>query len=52
MELLVGQWLKDDCMYDGWCYEADLNYDFEVNFDDFAELGGSWLVGSTIITKE
>jgi hypothetical protein len=42
VEWLVGRWLDDDCMYNGWCYEADLNYDFKVDFADFAKLGDNW----------
>jgi hypothetical protein len=42
VEWFVEQWLDDGCMYNGWCYEADLNYDFVVDFKDFAKLGGNW----------
>jgi hypothetical protein len=38
-------WLDQDCMYNSFCYEADLNYDFTVNFKDFAALAGNWLIG-------
>jgi hypothetical protein len=26
-------------------FEADLNYDFKVGFDDFTKLAGNWLAG-------
>jgi len=39
---LAENWLDEDCMYNGWCYEADLNYDFAVDFADFAKLGANW----------
>jgi hypothetical protein len=45
VEWLANRWLDDDCMYNGWCYEADLNYDFLVNFKDFARLAENWLQG-------
>ncbi|MGA2092069.1 MAG: hypothetical protein ABSH16_01495 [Sedimentisphaerales bacterium] len=39
---LVERWLDDDCLYTGWCYEADLNYDLKVDFEDFAEMATKW----------
>lgn len=42
LNLLVERWLDDDCLYNGWCYEADLNYDLKVDFEDFAKLAGNW----------
>jgi len=32
-------------MYDGWCYEADFNYNFKVDFEDFTKLAGNWPAG-------
>jgi hypothetical protein len=32
-------------LYNGWCYEADLNYDNAVDLADFAILAESWLEG-------
>jgi len=33
--------VEQDCLYNGWCYEADLNYDFTVDFKGSAALA-SW----------
>ncbi len=43
--LFVERWLDEDCLYNGWCYEADLNYDGGVDFSDYAELAFHWLEG-------
>jgi len=43
LELFVERWLDEDCLYNGWCYEADLNYDGGVDFLDYAELAANWL---------
>jgi hypothetical protein len=37
--------LDNDCLYNGWCEEADLNYDLKVDFADFASLAEQWLNG-------
>jgi hypothetical protein len=39
---LVERWLDEDCLYNGWCYEADLNYDLSVDFADFDILASGW----------
>ncbi|MDD5064167.1 MAG: hypothetical protein PHQ35_05335 [Phycisphaerae bacterium] len=46
LALLVERWLNEDCLYNGWCYEADLNYDGDVDFRDYAELAVNWLEGN------
>jgi hypothetical protein len=43
LELFVERWLNENCFCNGWCYEADLNYDSSVDFLDYAELAVSWL---------
>jgi hypothetical protein len=43
--LFVERWLDEDCSYNEWCYEADLNYDGVVDFSDYAELAAKWLEG-------
>ncbi|MHC4282506.1 MAG: hypothetical protein ACYSWZ_05995, partial [Planctomycetota bacterium] len=45
LDLFTEWWLDEDCLYNGWCYESDLNYDFTVDFKDFAALAGNWLIG-------
>jgi hypothetical protein len=45
VERLAERWLNDDCLYNGWCYEADLNYNLKVDFGDFVTLGNNWLNG-------
>jgi hypothetical protein len=37
--------VEQDCLYNGWCYEADLNYDFTVDFKGSAALASGWLNG-------
>ena len=39
---LVERWLDQDCLYNGWCDEADLNYDLSVDFADFDVLASGW----------
>ncbi len=43
--LFVERWLGEDCLYNGWCYGADLNYDGGVDFSDYAKLAVNWLEG-------
>ncbi len=45
LDWLAERWLNQDCLYNGWCYEADLNYDLAVDFKDFAKLAEHWLQG-------
>jgi hypothetical protein len=60
LEWFFGQWLSEDCLYTGWCYEADLNYglaenwqppcvgdlnrDGEVDMNDLVILAHFWLL--------
>jgi hypothetical protein len=43
IDRLTEHWLEDDCFTCGWCYEADLNYDFVVDLKDYALLAAQWL---------
>ena len=45
LELFVERWLDEDCLYNGWCYEADLNYNGEVDLLDYAGLSANWRSG-------
>jgi hypothetical protein len=41
----VAQWLKEDCQAPGWCEQADLNHNGDVNMTDFALFANFWLDG-------
>jgi hypothetical protein len=43
--LFVERWLDEDCLSNGWCYEADLTYNGRVDLFDYAELTANWLEG-------
>lgn len=45
--LFCDHWLDANCMSTGYCGEADHNYSFNVDLDDFALFAASWL-NSTI----
>ena len=43
LQLFTQKWLNADCLYNGWCEEADLNYDTKVDLLDFAVFANHWL---------
>jgi hypothetical protein len=45
VEKLTFQWLETNCESSGFCNEADLNYDRQVDLADFAILADNWLEG-------
>jgi probable HAF family extracellular repeat protein len=43
LAFLSSNWLESECGEPGWCQDADIDQDSEVNFKDFSFLASHWL---------